>query len=123
MNHRTHTLRDSPSPGKGLLSASEVKCPSRCDQDHAKGLQGPFPKWNTLSLVPGETAQCVLLRVGSTEALKLCLRGSSGSQAEPGATAEFQTHWSSHANAACGVNCPGASLSGKSLALVPRVLF
>lgn len=53
------------------------------------------------------------------EALKLCLRDSSGS-ARQNQEQQFQTRWSSHPNAACGVNCPGASLQQEELGIGAR---
>lgn len=55
------------------------------------------------------------------EALKLCLRGSSGlAQLNQEQWQQFQTRWSSHPNVACGVNCPGASLQQEELGIAAR---
>lgn len=112
INHRIHTHSQIPQ-GNDFSAASEVNCSSRCDQDPAMGLQGAFQKWEHLMM-------CVLLQVGSLEALNLSLTGSSGLARQNQQWQQFRGCWSSHPNAACGVNCPGASLQQEELGIGAR---
>lgn len=123
INHRTHT-HTHRFPREMVCSLQPLRwtAPANVIRMVLKDCRELSWSGNTLELVPREMAQCVLLWVGSMAALKLCLRGSSGSaQAEPGVMAAVPNPLEQPPQCSLRWRAQELPCSGKSLALVPGV--